>query len=55
MSSNRKLNLNNETDRLVSVVLGIGKDQGEQLDIKPVYKFHIQNGTYPTESVNIRK
>lgn len=55
MSSTRKLNVKNETDRLTSVILGVGKDQGEQLDINPVSKYHIENGTYPTEEANVRE
>ena len=44
-----KLQVNDETAPLEAVVLGIAQDMGEQLDINPVSKFHIQNGTYPTE------
>lgn len=55
MSAKRKLFVENETGQLQSVILGIGHDQGEQLDINPVSKHHIQNGTYPTEEDNIRE
>jgi len=47
---NIKLHIDSETAPLQTVVLGIGIDQGEQLDINPVSKMHIEKGTYPTEA-----
>uniref|UniRef100_UPI00404754FC dimethylarginine dimethylaminohydrolase family protein n=2 Tax=Roseivirga sp. TaxID=1964215 RepID=UPI00404754FC len=44
-----ELNVTNETDRLESVILGIGTDLGKELDINPTSKWHIEQGTYPTE------
>lgn len=44
-----ELNVSNETDRLESVILGIGTDLGKELDINPTSKWHIEQGTYPTE------
>ncbi|MFY0592287.1 dimethylarginine dimethylaminohydrolase family protein [Roseivirga sp.] len=44
-----KLNITNETNPLGTVILGIADDMGPELDINPVSKFHIENGTYPTE------
>ena len=45
-----QLNIQNETARLKSVILGIADDMGSPLDINPVSKSHIENGTYPTQS-----
>jgi N-dimethylarginine dimethylaminohydrolase len=45
-----KLHIDSETAPLQTVVLGIGVDQGEQLDINPVSKMHIEKGTYPIEA-----
>ena len=44
------LKVTDETAPLEAVVLGIAQDMGEKLDINPVSKFHIENGTYPTEA-----
>jgi N-dimethylarginine dimethylaminohydrolase len=44
-----ELNVSNETNRLESVILGIGTDLGKELDINPTSKWHIEQGTYPTE------
>jgi N-dimethylarginine dimethylaminohydrolase len=44
------LNVTNETARLESVILGIGSDMGEELDINPTSKWHIEQGTYPSEN-----
>lgn len=49
----RKLLINSETGSLKTVVLGIGHDQGEELEINPVSKMHKENGTYPTEKAII--
>ena len=49
----RELSISSETAQLKSVVLGIGHDQGEELDINPVSKMHKENGTYPTEAAII--
>ena len=43
------LYVNDETAPLEAVVLGIGQDMGEPLDINPVSKYHMEKGTYPTE------
>jgi N-dimethylarginine dimethylaminohydrolase len=43
------LYVNDETSPLEAVVLGIAQDMGDPLDINPVSKYHIDNGTYPTE------
>lgn len=51
----RKLFVQNETGQLKTIILGIGKDQGEQLDINPVSKYHMEKGTYPSESDTIRE
>lgn len=45
-----KLFVNDETSPLEAVILGIGIDMGPPLDINPVSKHHIDNGTYPTET-----
>ena len=48
------LNIINETDKLLSVILGIGEDMGEipSADecIDPKTKFNLLNNTYPNES-----
>ena len=46
---NLPLYVNDETSPLEAVVLGSALDMGKPLDINPVSKFHIQNGTYPLE------
>lgn len=43
------LNVNNETDKLKSVILGIGTSIGEPSNNNPKSKFHQENGTFPTE------
>lgn len=43
------LNITSETNRLKTVILGIGTDQGKPYEINPVAKMHKQQGTYPTE------
>lgn len=43
------INIQNETATLHSVILGIADDMGPPLDINPVSKSHIENGTYPTQ------
>lgn len=50
--SRGKINLfvNDETSPLEAVVLGTAQDMGEPLDINPVSKFHMENGSYPTET-----
>lgn len=45
-----KINIQNETAPLEVVILGIANDMGAPLDINPVSKSHMINGTYPTES-----
>ena len=47
--------VNDETSPLEAVVLGIGQDMGAPLDINPVSKFHMDNGTYPTEQDIMRE
>lgn len=44
------LNITSETNRLKTVILGIGTDQGKPYEINPVAKMHKQQGTYPTEA-----
>ncbi len=44
-----QISIHNETAQLQSVILGIANDLGKPLDINPVSKSHIENGTYPTE------
>lgn len=51
----RELSISSETAQLKSVVLGIGHDQGEELDINPVSKMHKENGTYPTEEAIVKE
>ena len=51
----RKLLINSETGSLKTVVLGIGHDQGDELDINPVSKMHMENGTYPTEKAIVEE
>ncbi|WP_088125080.1 dimethylarginine dimethylaminohydrolase family protein [Roseivirga misakiensis] len=46
-----KLNIRNETHPLRAVILGIADDMGPALDINPVSKFHMDNGSYPTEAI----
>jgi len=55
MNNQRSVFIQNETNLLRSVVLGIAHDQGDQLDINPVSKYHIAQGTYPTESDTMRE
>lgn len=43
------INIQNETSKLKSVILGIADNMGPPLDINPVSKSHIENGTYPTQ------
>lgn len=43
-----KLYVTDETAPLKAVVLGTAKDMGKPLDINPVSKKHIEQGTYPT-------
>lgn len=45
-----ELFVNDETSPLEAVVLGTAQDMGAPLDINPVSKFHMENGTYPTEA-----
>lgn len=45
-----KVYIPNETAPLEAVILGIANDMGEPLDINPVSKSHIEQGTYPTET-----
>lgn len=45
-----KIHIKDETSPLEVVILGIADDMGAPLDINPVSKSHIINGTYPTES-----
>lgn len=45
-----EINIQNETSQLQSVILGIADDMGDPLDINPVSKSHMLNGTYPSES-----
>ena len=42
-----QLKIQNETNPLKSVILGIATDQGEPYDINPVAKKHVRDGTYP--------
>ena len=47
------LNIINETDKLLSVILGIGDDMGNTSAdecIDPKTKFNLLNNTYPNES-----
>ncbi len=48
-----KININNETSKLVSVILGTAVSNGSIPKIEDCYdpksKEHILNGTYPTE------
>jgi len=43
-----RIDINNETSPLKSVILGSAADQGDPYDINPVAKKHVQEGTYPT-------
>lgn len=43
------LHITSETNRLKTVILGIGTDQGKPYEINPVAKMHKEQGTYPTE------
>ncbi|MBO3697637.1 dimethylarginine dimethylaminohydrolase family protein [Roseivirga sp. E12] len=45
-----KIQVSNETAPLEVVILGIANDMGAPLDINPVSKSHMLNGTYPVES-----
>ena len=51
------LNVKNETDTLVSVVLGIADNLGPQPTVEncidPKTKFHILNNTYPKEDDSV--
>lgn len=49
------LYITNETDKLEAVVLGIGSDLGEELDINPTSKWHMEHGTYPNEADIMRE
>lgn len=51
----RTLSIQNETGLLKAVILGIGEDQGGELDINPVSKWHKENGTYPTQEAIIQE
>ncbi|PWL32082.1 arginine deiminase family protein [uncultured Roseivirga sp.] len=42
------LNITSETNKLKTVILGTGTDQGKPYEINPVAKMHKQQGTYPT-------
>ena len=42
------IHITSETNRLKTVILGIGTDQGKPYEINPVAKMHKQQGTYPT-------
>lgn len=44
------IQIKDETAPLEAVILGIANDMGAPLDINPVSKSHIINGTYPTEA-----
>lgn len=44
------LNVNNETAKLKSVILGIGDDIGKLHPINPMIRKHIKEGTLPTEA-----
>jgi len=48
------LSINNETSKLRSVILGIGTSIGEPGNNNPKSKFHLENGTFPTE-IEIQK
>ena len=43
------IHITSETNRLKTVILGIGTDQGKPYEINPVAKMHKEKGTYPTE------
>ncbi|MFT3739114.1 MAG: arginine deiminase family protein [Breznakibacter sp.] len=43
------LNIHNETNRLKSVILGIGTSMGEPSKNDPKSSFHMENGTFPIE------
>jgi len=45
-----KIEIKDETAPLEVVVLGIANDMGAPLDINPVSKSHMLNGTYPLET-----
>ncbi len=45
-----ELHIKNETAPLKAVILGIADHLGKPLDINPVSRYHIKNGTYPTEA-----
>ena len=53
------LNIKNETDTLVSVVLGIAENLGPKPTVEncidPKTKFHILNNTYPEEDDCIKE
>lgn len=51
----RKLNIHNETSTLRSVILGIAQETGKPLDINPMSKWHIQQGTYPSDETLIKE
>lgn len=42
------IHITSETNRLKSVILGIGTDQGKPYEINPVAKMHKAKGTYPS-------
>lgn len=43
------IRIHNETSELKSVILGIGTSIGEPSNNNPKSKFHLENGTFPTE------
>ncbi|MFT6970306.1 MAG: N-dimethylarginine dimethylaminohydrolase [Roseivirga sp.] len=45
------LNIQNETSTLKKVILGIAEDTGAPLDINPMSRWHIQQGTYPSDDL----
>ena len=44
------LNINNETDHLDMVILGIGEDMGAPITINPKARFHLEQNSYPSQS-----
>ncbi|MEM9990370.1 MAG: arginine deiminase family protein [Bacteroidota bacterium] len=44
------LHITNENAPLEAVVLGIGTDLGKPIGINPMMRYHIAQGTYPTEA-----
>ncbi|PIQ50062.1 MAG: amidinotransferase [Cytophagales bacterium CG12_big_fil_rev_8_21_14_0_65_40_12] len=45
------LNIQDETSTLKKVIVGIAENTGEPLDINPMSRWHIQQGTYPTDDL----